>query len=148
MGDPSIEIVRVVGQHAEQSGVFIGEILYVALLAQVAQSLGLVLLRTNACWKFKSVTKDAHRCNYNGHPPTQEQQSVYLSPRHVKHSLQQVQSFLMVISHLHDWVSMHLLTTGAHRASLHDSACCRLKMHASSRAETSNSLSSTSILKQ
>jgi len=41
---------------------------------------------------------------------------------------------------------MHLLTTGAQRASLQDSACCWLKMHATKTDATSNSLSSTSIL--
>lgn len=52
---------------------------------------------------------------YNSHWPTQEQHSLYRSPRQLKHSLQHEQFFR---SHLQDCVSMHLLTTLAHTASL------------------------------
>jgi len=50
---------------------------------------------------------------------TQEQHSLYKYPKQILQALQQLQFFK---SHLHDWVSIHLLTIEAQTASLQLSA--------------------------
>jgi len=66
-------------------------------------------LSEKECWSIYKLNE------YSCYWPTQEQHSLYSSPRQEKQSLQQEQ-FLR--SHLQDCVSIHLLTTLAHTASL------------------------------
>ena len=67
--------------------------------------------------------------NFDTHPqadwPTHEQHSVYSLARQTWQAWQQEQFFLSIMSHSQHLISIHLLTKGAHKASLQASTAYR-----------------------